>query len=158
MAALTFLLPNRKLRQHLYLPHANEIPPGDYEPLLFDFTATGPQGQLGAFATLELSHRMNTNWLLWGITARSQDSAGNANSPYQVQIVHSHMSGVRELIAKPVPGQLVLGTAQLATILKSPYLLEPGDQLTFVVINQAVDGANNPIAADVQICAHGVRL
>lgn len=128
----------------LYLPPDVEVPAGDPCALVFDLPG------LAGYAVGEASLIIQRATVLTHAVAYTERAAG-----FRVQIYHTHGQAQHQLFQKALPWNLVLGTARLPMLFKSPYYVEAGDSLSVEVRNlDNTVGATNTI----QIALWGVQL
>ncbi len=138
------------------IPKLRDLPINlDLKAIVFDFgfdTAPTNPG-LAPFDTQDDSKVIERPMLLWGITGVASYAgaapAGSQNN-YQVMFFHTHNGVQRQLFNKRMLDSEVIGTAQQPNILRTPYLMLPGDSIQ-IEVNSMTAGTPTKI----QVCLLG---
>lgn len=139
-APSTPFLPNLKMRARWYLAPANQLPPGQVIPLLFDVPG------VAALDTEQVSQTFAEEAVIFAASGNSTQAAAGSPGNFRVQIYHAHGSNQRQWMNTSLPAGLVLGTGQNpARFRGQTYFVAAGDILTVEVSNLA------NVPADIQV-------
>lgn len=116
----------------LYIPKLRDLPQDamDLKAMVFDFGFNAPNPLLGPRATAKVNLQVERPLMLWGITGVSNQPEG-----FQLQFYHTHEGSQRQFFSKHASDPEICGTGAHLHIMRSPYLVIKGDQLTCEVKN-----------------------
>ncbi|SRR5579871_1958371 len=151
-----FMYAQKGLLNVFRIPKLRDLPMNmDLKAIVFDFgfdTAVLNPG-LAPFDTQDDSKVIERPMLVWAITGiasyNAAPPAGSQNN-YQVMFFHTHNGNQRQLFNKRMLDSEVIGSAQQPNILRTPYLLEPGDSIQIEVNSMT---ATSP--TKIQVCLLG---
>lgn len=147
----TPFLPNRKMLTPYYRPRRVDLPPGEPKFIVFTFPA------LTQLQTAEIQWPFDRTFLLLALTGNYVNV--NDNAGFRVQLTHTHEDITRPLFQKPMLNTMVLGTAQLPMMQRSPYPLVQGDSLLVEVKNLSTPQTNAPgTTSRIEVVLYGSEL
>ena len=137
------LFSQHQLRNILYLPKLRDLPLTglDLKAIVFDFGFDPGTNSLAPFGTGLINVQIERPLLMWGMTAFTNDQSNPAVG-FNFQLYHARGSNQRFLFNKDLNNANVAGAGTNPLLLRSPYLLMRGDQLTCEVKNLSNNQAN----------------
>lgn len=145
------------LRNILYLPKLRDLPDKglDFKALVFDFGFAVPANSLGPKATGKRTLAIERPLLIWGITGLTSDLSNPAVG-FNFQILHNHEGSQRQFFNKHVNNGEIAGRGRQPMLLRMPYMVIKGDEITCEVKNISNNTANpNSANANVQVVLFG---
>jgi len=141
----------------LYLPKLRDLPAKglDFKALVFDFGFDQGSVSLGPLATAKLTLVVEKPLLIWGVAGVSSDLSAPYVG-YNFQLLHSHNGVQRQFFNKAVNDGEILGSGARLALLRSPYMVIRGDELTCQVSNLSNNQANpGDENSNVQVVLYG---
>lgn len=140
-----------------YIPKLRDLPQSglDFKALVFDFGFDVGNQALGPRATAKRTLAIERPLLIWGITAITNDQSNPAVG-FNFQILHNHEGSQRQFFNKHVNNGEICGDGTNPMLLRMPYLVIKGDEVTCEVKNISNNTANpNSGPASVQVVLFG---
>lgn len=146
-----FLYSQRKLLNVFFLPKLRDLPQTglDLKALVFDYGFNAGTSSLASMGTQKINLQIERPLMIWGITGNSSavrqagpgpDFAGRfrlspPNVGFQLQLFHTHQTAQRQFFNKHARDMEICGSGQHVHLLRTPYLVIKGDQITCEVKN-----------------------
>lgn len=144
-----FFYGQHKLLNILYIPKLRDLPQNaiDLKAMVFDFGFVAGQPSLGPFETQKINLQVERPLMIWGITGvsneRPDERGGVPLAGYRLQFYHTHDQTERQFFNKHLQNTEICGSGQFLHIVRHPYLIIRGDQITCEVKNLS-DNHLNP--------------
>lgn len=152
-----FFFGQHGLNNILYLPKLRELPATglDFKAIVFDFGFALGTPTLPPLGTQKVNLAIERPLLIWALAGVTSDLT-NPRVGYNVQVFHSHEGAQRQFFNKHVNDGEALGNGTNVHILRSPYLMIRGDEVTVEVKNLSNNAANAGGAdSKVQVVLYG---
>lgn len=141
-----FFYPQHKLLNVLYIPKLRDLPQDglDLKGMVFDFGFNLGVASVDPKGTAKVNLQVERPLMIWGITGVSDSAAG-----FLVQFFHTHEGSQRQFFSKHINAAAVAGNGTNLLIVRYPYVVIRGDQLTAEVKNL------DTVAAKIQVVLFG---
>jgi hypothetical protein len=137
-----FFYSQHKLLNVLYIPKLRDLPQEgmDFKAVVFDFGFAQGAG-LGPFETQHINLQVERPYMIWGIAGLTSDLTNPAVG-FKIQFFHTHGGSQRQFFNKHMNDLNICGQAGRPLIVRSPYLVLKGDQISCEVKNLSNNSAN----------------
>lgn len=154
------LFSQRKLLNILQLPKLRDLPQNgmNLKSIVFDFGFCPGSTSLAPLGTGLINYQIERPYLMWGITAFSNDLTNPAVG-FNFNLYHTRDNAQRFLFNKDLNNAAVSGSGKNPLLLRSPYMFLKGDQVSCECKNLSSNTANPAGAnASAQIVVWGAEF
>jgi hypothetical protein len=152
-----YLFTQHGLNNILYLPKLRDLPATglDFKALVFDFGFNPGTPSLGPRSTAKRTLAIERPLLIWGLEGVTDDQTA-PRVGYNLNILHNHEGSQRQFFNKHInDGQIVTNQVRVQ-LLRMPYMVIKGDEVTCEVKNLSSNAANPGGAnARIQVVLYG---
>jgi hypothetical protein len=145
------------LENIFYLPKLRDLPAKglDFKALVFDFGFNAGRPSLGPRGTAKVTLAIERPILFWAIAGVTNDQTVPYIG-YNFNIFHSHQGNKRQFFNKHVADGEIAGAGGNPQIMRMPYMVIKGDEVTCEVKNLSNNAANPDGGnASIQVVIYG---